>query len=144
MCVVCLFASSPNLDERNQRYLTSHTSVENSYYFFYHISKQNYTATEDMILAVLKSSKGQNYQSKYLDLPSQNEQSSSSTERILNGYDFVAVNERMDESLVVLAMLAQIPLTDVVVFFSKIAGGYYGGNGKSCVKLKNKWTTPQD
>jgi len=141
---VCLFASSPNLDERNQRYLTSHTSVENSYYFFYHISKQNYTATEDMILAVLKSSKGQNYQSKYLDLPSQNEQSSSSTERILNGYDFVAVNERMQESLVVLAMLAQIPLTDVVVFSSKIAGGFGIALGKKgCVKLKNKWTTPK-
>ena len=96
-------------------------------------------------MAVLKSSKGQNYQSKYLDLPSQNEQSSSlsSTERIINGYDFVAVNERMQESLVVLAMLAQIPLTDVVVFSSKIAGGYDGGNGRSCVKLKNKWTTPK-
>ena len=96
-------------------------------------------------MAVLKSEEKQNYQSKYLDLPSQNNEqsSSSSTDRIINGYDFLAVNERMEESLVVLAMLAQIPLTDVVVFFSKIAGGYDGGNGKSCVKLKQKWTTPK-
>ena len=125
--------------------LTFHDAVVNSHYFYYHISRQNNKATEDGIMAVLKSSEKQNYQSKYLDLPSQNEQSSSlsSTERIINGYDFVAVNERMQESLVVLAMLAQIPLTDVVVFFSKTAGGYDGGYGKSCVKLKNKWTTPK-
>eukprot|EP00985_Skeletonema_marinoi_P032393 scaffold39122_cov109-Skeletonema_marinoi.AAC.1 len=114
-----------------------------SNYFYFSISRQNHTATEDGIMAVLKSSKGQNYQSKYLDLPSQNEQLSSSTERIIYGYDFVAVNERMQESLVVLAMLAQIPLTDVVVFSSKIAGGYDGGNGRSCVKLRKKWTTPK-
>mmetsp|Transcript_11831 Transcript_11831/g.16983 ORF Transcript_11831/g.16983 Transcript_11831/m.16983 type:complete len:268 (-) Transcript_11831:47-850(-) len=85
-----------------------------------------------------------NYQSKYLDLPSQNEQSSSSTERIINGYDFLAVSERMDESLVVLAMLAQIPLTDVVVYLSKISGGYnFALNQEGCVLTKKKWTTPK-
>lgn len=93
---------------------------------------------------MLKSSVGRNYQSKYLDLPSQNnEQSSSSTDRIINGYDFLAVNERMEESLVVLAMLAEVPLTDVVAVSSKIAGGYDSGSGNSCVKLKKKWTTPK-
>ena len=102
----------------------------------------NYTATEDKILAALQTPKGRNYQSGYLDLPSQNDQSSSSTDRIINGYDFLAVNERMEESLVVLAMLAQIPLADVVIFSSKIAGGYYF-NEKRCVKLKKKWTTPK-
>ena len=45
-------------------------------------------------------------------------------ERIINGYDFLAVNERLDESLVVLAMLAQVPLSDVVIFSSKVSGGY--------------------
>mmetsp|Transcript_9969 Transcript_9969/g.14908 ORF Transcript_9969/g.14908 Transcript_9969/m.14908 type:complete len:492 (-) Transcript_9969:78-1553(-) len=121
-----------------------------SHYFYFDVSSRNDTATEDGIMAVLKFPTHprpwhpqHNYQSKYLDLPSQNEQSSSSTERIINGYDFVAVSDRMEESLVVLAMLAQIPLTDVVVFSSKIAGGYDGGNGRSCVKLKKKWTTPK-
>ena len=93
-------------------------------------------------MAVLNSSKGHNFQSKYLDLPSQNNVQSSSTDRIINGYDFLAVNERMDESLAVLAMLAQVPLADLVVISSKIAGGYDGGNGRSCVKLQKKWTTP--
>lgn len=85
-----------------------------------------------------------NYQSKYLDLPSQNEQSSSSTERIINGYDFLGVTDRMEESLVVLAMLAQIPLTDVVIFSSKQSGGYgFAKGNEDCVKLEKKWTTPK-
>lgn len=118
--------------------------VVHSAHFFYYVSKPNHTATENGILNALESAKGHNYQSKYLDLPIQNEQSSSSTDRIINGYDFLAVNERMEESLVVLAMLAQIPLTDVVVFSSKLAGGYHlSGIGLGCLKLKKKWTTPK-
>jgi len=122
-----------------------------SHYFYFDVSSRNDTATEDGIMTVLKFPTHprpwhpqHNYQSKYLDLPSQNEQSSSSTERIINGYDFLGVSERMEESLVVLAMLAQIPLTDVVIFSSKVAGGYGYALGKeSCVKLEKKWTTPK-
>ena len=50
----------------------------------------------------------------------------------------------MEESLVVLAMLAQIPLTDVVVFSTKVSGGYgFAKDHKGCVKLEKKWTTPK-
>ena len=50
----------------------------------------------------------------------------------------------MEESLVVLAMLAQIPLADVVVFSSKLAGGYDGGGSEvGCTKIAKKWTTPK-
>uniref|UniRef100_A0A7S2PGL0 Uncharacterized protein n=1 Tax=Skeletonema marinoi TaxID=267567 RepID=A0A7S2PGL0_9STRA len=119
-----------------------------SHYFYFDVSRRNDTATEDSILSVLKNPRklwlGPNFQSKYLDLPSQNEQSSSSTERIINGYDFLGVSERMEESLVVLAMLAQIPLTDMVIFSSKVAGGYgYALGHEGCVKLEKKWTTPK-
>jgi hypothetical protein len=106
------------------------------------VSRRNHTATEDGILKALHDDK--NYQSNFLDLPSPNEQSLSSTDRIIKGYDFLAVNERMEESLVVLAMLAQIPLSDVVVVSSKIAGGYDGGlNRKGFKKIPKKWTTPK-
>ena len=92
-------------------------------------------------MEVLSSEK--NFQSTYLNLPSPNEQPSSA-DRIINGYDFLAVTERMEESLVVLAMLAQIPLTDVVIFSSKLAGGYDGGTSKmGCMKIVKKWTTPK-
>jgi hypothetical protein len=40
---------------------------------------------------------------------------------IVNGYDFLIVTDRMDESLVALAMLLGISVRDVVVFSSKIA-----------------------
>lgn len=92
-------------------------------------------------MEALRSEK--NFQSTYLHLPSPNEQPSS-TDRIINGYDFLAVTERMEESLVVLAMLAQIPLTDVVIFSSKLAGGYDDGASRTgCTKIVKKWTTPK-
>ena len=125
MCLFVFLNCSACVLIRDHNLTSSHDCAVNSHYFFLSVSIKNRTATEDKIMAVLRSSEGQNYQSKYLDLPSQNEQSSSSTERIINGYDFLAVNERMEESLVVLAMLAQIPLADVVVFSAKTAGGYY-------------------
>ena len=112
----------------------------------------NVTDTEDSIVSILNFPTHKmpwhpqyNYQSKYLDLPpSQDEQSSSSIDRIINGYDFLGVVERMEESLVVLAMLAQIPLTDVVVYSSKVSGGYsYNKDKEGCVKVKKKWTTPK-
>ena len=112
-----------------------------SAYFFFDVSRKNKRATEDGIIEALK--RNPNVQSKYLDLPSHNLHSSS-TDRIINGYDFLAVTERMEESLVVLSMLARIPLTDVVVFNSKVAGGYDDGKyAQRCVKLKKKWTTPK-
>ena len=59
---------------------------------------------------------------------------------ILQNYDFLGVVERMPESLVVLSMLAQIPLTDVVVLDGKVAGKSYAeGN---CKPIEKKWTTP--
>lgn len=43
---------------------------------------------------------------------------------MLDNYDFVAITERMDESLVVLAMLLQVPLTDLLHLNSKQSGRY--------------------
>mmetsp|Transcript_13005 Transcript_13005/g.21382 ORF Transcript_13005/g.21382 Transcript_13005/m.21382 type:complete len:262 (+) Transcript_13005:235-1020(+) len=119
-----------------------------SHYFYFEVSRRNVTETEDSILSKLKGNSAwvsHNYQSKYLDLPSQDEQESlSSTDRIINGYDFLGVVERMEESLVVLAMLARIPLTDVVVYSSKVSGGYaYALKHTGCVMAKKKWTTPK-
>ncbi len=156
---VCLCTSSPQYfaTYRDQSHSnTPYDYVVHSHFFYFAVSRRNVTATEDSILSMLKNPtywQRHNYISKYLDLPSQNqnneqyqnnEESSSSTERIINGYDFLAVNERMEESLVVLAMLAQIPLTDVVVYSSKLSGGYnFALNQKGCVLTQKKWTTPK-
>lgn len=42
---------------------------------------------------------------------------------ILEGYDFVAVVERMEESLVALSLLLGVPVGDVLVTSSKVSGG---------------------
>eukprot|EP00984_Skeletonema_dohrnii_P001951 scaffold659_cov75-Skeletonema_dohrnii-CCMP3373.AAC.1 len=104
-----------------------------SHYFYFGVSRRNDTATEDSILSVLKNPRklwlGQNFQSKYLDLPSQNEQSSSSTERIINGYDFLGVSEHSFDRCGNLLLLA---------------GGYgIALRKKGCVKIEKKWTTPK-
>ncbi|KAL7580772.1 hypothetical protein ACA910_001052 [Epithemia clementina (nom. ined.)] len=65
-------------------------------------------------------------------------------ESILNDYDFVALTERMDESLVVLSMLWNVPLADVLYMSAKRGGSYDGGGGGGChlippnTKSKNK------
>ena len=47
---------------------------------------------------------------------------------IMNDYDFIAVTERMDESLVVLSMLQNIPLSDVLYLSgAKGQGGWDDG-----------------
>jgi hypothetical protein len=52
---------------------------------------------------------------------------------IIKNYDFIGVVERLDESLVVLAMLLDIPLGDVLYLDSKRSGGYDDGEKeKTC------------
>lgn len=45
-------------------------------------------------------------------------------QRLLEGYDFMIVVERMDESLTALALLTGLSLADVLVTSSKVAGSY--------------------
>jgi hypothetical protein len=72
--------------------------------------------------------------------------SSSKTREIqhtLQNYDFLGISERMEESLVVLAMLTRVPLADVVVLPSKVSGGYDDGKSpRGCVLIHHKWSTP--
>lgn len=49
-------------------------------------------------------------------------------------YDFIAVTERFDESMVVLSMLLRVPVTNVLYLQSKSHGGYDDGMGR----VKNK------
>jgi hypothetical protein len=57
---------------------------------------------------------------------------------IVSGYDFLAVTERMDESLVAMQMLSrnQFGLASVLYLDAKRGGGYDDGGGKkSCVRI---------
>lgn len=50
--------------------------------------------------------------------------------KIMDYYDFVAVTERMDESMVVLSMLMGVPVGDVLYLKAKGHGGYDDGGGR--------------
>jgi hypothetical protein len=66
-----------------------------------------------------------------------------SVKRIIDAYGFIALVERMDESVVILSMLLQIPLTDVLISSnSKVAGSSYLWSYGKCVKLVKAFVSP--
>ena len=60
---------------------------------------------------------------------------------IFNDYNFIGVTERMDESLVALAMLLNVPLADVLYLSSKTSGAY-GSTHEGCQFLQKSFVTP--
>jgi hypothetical protein len=66
-------------------------------------------------------------------------------EKTLSHYNFVIVTERMDESLVALAMLTGLELEDVIVTSSKLAGDYFlknvGKNRGRCIKSRSAFVS---
>ena len=62
---------------------------------------------------------------------------------IVDGYDFLVMVERMDESLVALAMILGVPLEDVLISSgSKVAGKNYFFRFRNCFKLVKPYATP--
>lgn len=55
-------------------------------------------------------------------------------QNLFQEYDFIAVTERFDESMVALAMILNRPVTDVLYFKAKGQGGYDDGGGRGPVK----------
>lgn len=118
-----------------------------SAYFFYHVSRRHVNATEDIILAFLQKQRHKSFYVNYLALNMNHGEriQQSHIQDILHGFDFMAISERLPESLVVLSLLLQIPIANVVLLSnSKMAGGYDGGRSKrfKCAKIQHKWTTP--
>jgi hypothetical protein len=79
---------------------------------------------------------------QYLQLTNPSDQNNRQPESIirdiLSHYTFIGLSDRMTESLVVLALLLQIPLADVVLLSAKVTGlgNYDAGRSKlGCVKL---------
>jgi hypothetical protein len=64
--------------------------------------------------------------------------------QLLATHSFVAVTERMDESLVVMKLLFDLDDGDIVVLSSKKSGGYDDGKYEErCVKVQKAFTTPE-
>jgi hypothetical protein len=63
--------------------------------------------------------------------------------RVIQDYDFIAVSERIDESLVVLQFLLNLTLSDILVSSSKVGGSYsYNTKEKTCLPLQRPYASP--
>jgi len=58
--------------------------------------------------------------------------------QIMDSYDFITINERMDESLVALQFLLGLNITDILYMSSKIAGGFRISK-QSCVRMQKSF-----
>jgi hypothetical protein len=63
---------------------------------------------------------------------------------IFKAFDFIALVERMDESLVVMKLLFDLEARDMIVLSAKTSGGYDDGQSqKKCFFIQKAFTTPE-
>lgn len=108
-----------------------------SSYFFYEVSQGGKTPSEKAMRKYLKGEK--NFE---LESFQQSSLKKYSLSQIIQEMDFMAVAERMDESLVVFRLLNGFHPMDMIVLSSKTAGGYDGGMIDGCHKILPSYTTP--
>jgi Galactose-3-O-sulfotransferase len=65
-------------------------------------------------------------------------------EEILSAYDFIAITERMDESLVVLKMLLSLDFEDIIYVKERSQGGFSNGppDSRPCLYIVPSFLTP--
>jgi hypothetical protein len=109
----------------------------------FHRKRTKNTPSENFILHHLRRTQP-NFVTDYVQLNAKNSILSENTTEsgvieqhvrdILMGYDFLLVANRMDDSLVVLSLLANLPISSMLTMSSKIGGSWYF-NGKNCIPL---------
>jgi len=142
------------------------TSRALSRVFFNHVSRHHEEPTDDNVIEWLHNngtqmgsvSKGKggfqlNYmsmhnitaRSAYKEVDGEKVLNLESIEKnakvIMDDYDYIILNERLDESLVAMAILLDLSLGDILYLPSKVSGGYYH-DGKGCVKTAKSFVTP--
>jgi Galactose-3-O-sulfotransferase len=137
--------------------------------FFFHISQGGFSDDDETILSVLKGSnnpqtgcvsKGRGgFQLQYLALtslddwvawgknfPTKVQRPDIVQEQVRNvtqQYDFLALTERMDESIVVLQLLLGLNVGDVLSTSAKVGGAYdYHGKELGCVPIQKTHMSP--
>jgi hypothetical protein len=120
--------------------------------FFYHgVTRHDEKTSSENMLKLLRRSK--NFQLKYIStekIPSnkthllavQGDPLELIRINVFEHYHFIAITERMDESLVVMKMLWGLSDRDIIVMSTRRSGGYDNIRGK-CVILHPSFTTPE-
>jgi len=109
-----------------------------SHVFFKGISREGIEPSDENVIGILKGKKLRNYQMRYLKLEKGRTSASNedAVRDIIHNYDFLAVTERMDESLVAMKLILKLDFGDFLYISSKINGGYDDGRSRyGCVKL---------
>lgn len=106
-----------------------------SSYFFFQVSRQGDLPNDDDILEYCNENKN-----LMLDMLTEGSLSNLTTIRqVVQEVDFMAISERMEESLVVFRLLFGLPPEDVIVLPSKRTGEYDDGrSGFGCCKIRSK------
>lgn len=66
-------------------------------------------------------------------------------EQVIQNYDFLALTERLDESLVAIQLLLNLPVSDILSTSSKVGGGYFYVNSKRnsrCILIQKSFRSP--
>ena len=141
--------------------------------FFQYISKLNYTPSDvniykflhtvDNQIGVLSRGRG-GFQMQYMDIFTKYPRNVAweldeheekmlnmsyileTTHAIMDNYQFIFLNERLDECLVLFKFLLGISLEDILYLSSKVSSGdasyYKWGNSSKCIKLQTSFVSP--
>jgi hypothetical protein len=117
-----------------------------SSFFHLEVSRKGTPSTDHRFKQYLKKNRNSltGYQLRYLSLKDRHEGmfDGDMVSQLLDGYDFVGVSERMDESVVVLQMLLGLEPVDVMYMSSKKAGGFDDGHSAAkCVTIQRSFVS---
>ncbi|KAI2503847.1 sulfotransferase family [Fragilaria crotonensis] len=113
-----------------------------SAFFFFEVSRNGVNATEQNILDFVGRRKFKTYMLDYVKLKNFTNREEE-IRHVIQNYDFIAVAERMPESLVVMSMILKVPLADLIVLSAKADEYDDGMTAKGCIKLTRAWRTPK-
>ena len=112
--------------------------------YFHTISfhgRRNSVPTDRFVLEKLQSADS-NFIADYTSFENRTRWSEEEVESLAQSYNMLLVVERLDESLVALAFVAGVAITDVLSLSSKIGGSYYRTGRNKCIQLSNPVVTP--
>lgn len=109
-------------------------------FFHFTVSRQGHAATSENFKKLIESRNFQDYYLRAFPTTKQFNRDKhdplATIRQILSEYDFIAVTERMDESLVVLTMLFGLPLGDVLYLRANSHGEFDGGADGICTFIQ--------
>jgi hypothetical protein len=124
-----------------------------SRFFHFGVSRKNRNVTTQNLVRHLRQDKGFQVDFLRTEEPKKDKNKNNKTtlqfvqiikEEIIDAFDFIAVVERMDESLVVMKLLFDLDDKDMIVLSAKSSGGYDDGLFREkCFLIQKAFTTPE-